>query len=285
MRLIAAVVSLVVLCGVILPSSLASAKAVAAACALLLVFLFAQLVKRHSNPNQNMPESQVPRALTHRPELCLVHASLTHSLAELARYSDETFREATILKLCAVQEELRTLAAGKLVFSETEAWRTSYERILRTPGMARYLSVAWLRSEVYWRNAPGRHSMRLNYDLIQLGMRVERTLILHDAFWPLGAALPAKAISDWIEEQYKHGIVVRLVRESEIADEPELLCDFGIYGDRATGLLELDEQCETANFTLDFDASSVRVFQERWRRLLLFAVSFRELLDQRARSA
>ena len=104
-----------------------------------------------------------------------------------------------------------------------------YERILRIPGIGRYLSVAWLRSEDYWRDAPGQHSMQLNYDLIQLGLRIERTLILNDFFWPPGALLPVKPIYGWIEEQYKQGIVVHVVRESEIAEERDLLCDFGIY--------------------------------------------------------
>jgi len=127
--------------------------------------------------------------------------------------------------------------------------------------------------------------MQLNYDLIQLGVRIERTLVLSDFFWPPAAALPAKIICQWIEEQYKRGIVVRLVRESQIDEERELLCDFGIYGDRATGQLELDDQCRTVRFTLDFDSQSIQFFEEKWHRLLLFAVSFRELLDRKARGA
>jgi len=270
---------------VILPSPLASAQVLAAGCGLLLVFLIAQLVEHRADGNRNRPKPAASGLLAHRPELLLAHASVTRSLAELAKYSDEVLREAAILKLGAMQDELRTLAEGKLVFTATEAWRTSYERILRTPGLERYLSVAWLRSEAYWRNAPGKHSMQLNYDLVQLGTRVERTLILNDSLWPLAQTRPTKAISDWIAEQYKRGIVVRLVRESEIAEEPELLCDFGIYGDRATGLLELDDHCETVRFTLDFAPHSIHVFEERWRRLLLFAVSFRETLYQRAGGA
>ena len=70
---------------------------------------------------------------------------------------------------------------------------------------------------------------------------------------------------------------------ADVAEEPQLLCDFGIYGDRAAGLLELDDQCRTVRFTLDFASRAVQLFEERWRRLLLFAVTFRELLDRKAR--
>jgi hypothetical protein len=221
--------------------------------------------------------------LRSRPELLRAHQALTHSLGDLASQNDEILRDTAAVRLAAIQEEMRNLAAGRVIFAGTEAWRTAYERILRTPGLGRYFSVAWLRNEDYWRDAPGRHSMQLNYDLVQLGVRIERTLILNDFFWPPGATLPAKVICQWIEDQYKRGIVIRLVRESEIEAEPELLCDFGIYGHRATGLLELDEQCRAVQFTLDFTPQTVRLFEERWRRLLLFAIPFRELLDRKVR--
>ena len=237
---------------------------------------------RQRNSRETSDDPAPARRLQRHPELLVAYHSVTDSLAAMASHSDEILRDAMIVKLATIQEELRTLAAGKLVYSSTEAWRTVYERILRTPGLGRYYSVAWLRNEDYWRDAPGRHSMQLNYDLIQLGLRIERTLILNDFFWPEAAALPAKVICQWIEQQYKRGIVIRLVRESQIAEEFELLRDFGIYGDRATGLLDLDDQCRTVQFTLDFDPQSVRLFEERWHRLLLFAVSFRELLARKA---
>ena len=51
----------------------------------------------------------------------------------------------------------------------------------------------------------------------------------------------------------------------------------------ATGLLELDDQCRTQRFTLDFTPQAVKLFEDRWQRLLPFAVSFRELLDRAAK--
>lgn len=220
--------------------------------------------------------------LRHHPEFLVAYHSLTDSLLTMAGQRDEILHDGTVVRLAHIQEEMRALAEGKLVFTGTEAWRTTYERILRAPGLDRYLSVAWLRSEDYWRDAPGRHSMQLNYDLIELGVRIERILILNDFFWPEGAILPARSICQWIEPQFKRGIVLRLVRESQIADETELLCDIGIYGERATGRLDLDDQCRTVRFTLDFTPQNGRLFSERWQRLLLFSVSFRELLDRRA---
>ena len=230
--------------------------------------------------NGRSAESHFPAALAKHPDLLVAYNSLSHSLVEMSERSDEILRDAAAVRLAAIQEEMRTLAAGKVVFASTEAWRTTYERILRTPGLGRYFSVAWLRSEDYWRDAPGRHSMQLNYDLLQLGVRIERTLILNDFFWPPAATLPAKVICQWIEDQYKRGIVIRLIRESEIEHETEILSDFGIYGHRATGQLELDEQCRALRFTLDFTPQGVKLFEDRWQRLLLFAVSFRELLDR-----
>lgn len=212
-----------------------------------------------------------------------IGCSLGRGIAAIARQKDPLYRELALLQLSAIDRQMTEMADGRIVFVDTESWRTAYERILCTEGLKHYLSAAWLRSEDYWRDAAGRHSIRLNYDLIQLGLRIERTLILNDFFWPEGALLPAKVICRWIEDQYKHGLVIRLVRESEISDETDLLCDFGIYGDRATGTLVLDDQCRSLRYTLDFDSRSLKLAEDRWRRLVLFSHSFRELLDRAIR--
>lgn len=227
------------------------------------------------------PDSGQSVPLAHH-DLQESYNSFSASLVQFADRSDEILKEAAMLKLAAIQDELQSLVAGRIVFSDTEAWRTTYETILRTPGLKRYFSVARLRNEDYWRNAPGQHSMRLNYELARSGVRIERTLILNDFFWPPATALPAKDISRWIGEQAKYGLIMRLVRESELDEERELLGDIGIYGDRACGLLELDELCQTIRFTLDFSEQTRRRFEDRWRRLLLFAVPFQQRLDQKS---
>lgn len=269
---------LVLLFVVVVAASLQSTVVASVSVGLLVGFLTGRL-DRDARAETQCVEHQDQLPLISNRELMPVYESLRQSLVLLSGQGDEILKEATMLKLTTVQEELRTLASGKVVFLATESWRTVYERVLRSPGLGRYLSVAWLRDEDYWRDAPGRHSMQLNYELLELGLRIERTLILNDFYWPTAAALPAKVICAWIEEQHKRGVVMRLVRESELVEEPDLLCDFGIYGGRGCGLLELDDQCKTVRFTLDFDPQSVQQYEERWRRLLLFAVNFRELVD------
>jgi hypothetical protein len=282
-RSLSLLILFLVLLMVALLSSASQATAfVIAAFALPLGALIGR-VDRHARAAMRHAEPQDPLLLVSAPELLAVYKSFRHSLILLSRQKDEILQEAAHLELATMQEQLRTLASGKVVFLGTESWRTVYERILRSPGLSRYLSVAWLRDEDYWRDAPGRHSMQLNYELLERGLRIERTLILNDFYWPPAANLPAKSICTWIEEQHKRGIVMRLVRESEIVEEPDLMSDIGIYGDRACGLLELDDQCQTVRFTLDFDPRSVQRYEERWRRLLLFAVNFRELVDQNGR--
>ena len=211
-----------------------------------------------------------------------VHESLARGLRHVAQREDRLFRLIALRRLNSLVQDVQTMADGRIVYFDIEAWQTAYERILRSPGLTRYWSVAWLRNEDYWRDAPGEHSMQLNYDLIQLGVRIERILILNDFFWPPAAVLPAKSICKWIDQQFRRGIVVWLIRESQVDATPELLCDFGIYGNRAGGLLELDEQCRTIRFTLDFSPEGLGTLEDRWDRLMLFAVSYRKLLDRLA---
>jgi hypothetical protein len=127
--------------------------------------------------------------------------------------------------------------------------------------------------------------MRLNFDLVRRGLRIERIVILRDHLWPTGDRMPSPEIRPWIQEQHDHGIWLLLVRESEIAGEPDLLADFGIYGERATGVQELDDQSRTLRFILHFDPQNVRLARDRWTRLLLYTTSFSDLLDQTSPNA
>ena len=212
------------------------------------------------------------------PELAIAQHVLTESIARLEGQADPILLEAAVVRLAAIQEEVRCLADGKLVFTATEAWRTVYDQIIRSPGIAYYHSVAWLRSEDYWQDTPGQRSIQTNYERLQQGLVIERIFILCDFFWPPSAPLPADDIRRWIDDQYRQGMQIGLVRESAIAAEADLLCDIGIYGSRATGTLELDLQCRTTRFTFDFTAEGIRLAEERWKRLLLYMVPYAELL-------
>ena len=70
------------------------------------------------------------------------------------------------------------------------------------------------------------------------------------------------------------------MRESQIATEADLLVDFGIYGDRAVGIQELDEQSRTIRFVLDFDRQSLNLACDRWDRIALYATPYADLLDR-----
>lgn len=214
------------------------------------------------------------------PELAMAHGSISESLHRLAGQTDPILLEVATVRLAAIQEEIRSLADGRVVFSATEGWRTVYDQILCSPGMDCYRSVAWMRSEDYWQDSPGQQSMQINFKLLQEGVSIERILILNDFFWPPAAAMPAQDIRRWIDEQYQRGISIRLVRESEIDTEADLLCDMGIYGTRATGTLELDPQCRTTRFMFDFSPEGVRLAEQRWKRLSLYAKSYQDLLDR-----
>jgi hypothetical protein len=104
--------------------------------------------------------------------------------------------------------------------------------------------------------------------------------ILPDELWPFDERLPRSGILEWLVEQQGRGIVVSLIRESDLAKEPDLLRDFAIYGDRAIGIQEMDEQARTVRFLLSFDEASIRQALGRWERLALYAKPFGDFMDQ-----
>lgn len=221
----------------------------------------------------------VPLSLASDRELFEQYQEISRGLTELAKRTDPILRRIALLKFASVAEQINGLAAGKIVFALTEAWRTVYEQLLSSEDVREYRSLAWVRSPSYWQDEPGRQSMRVNFEAVHRGVLVERVVILRDELWPREQPLPAPEILPWIEEQHNHGLWIALVRESDLRREPDLLVDMGIYGNRAVGVQELDEGCRTLRFTLDLDLQAVQLANERWQRVLLYTRSFRSLLD------
>ena len=224
---------------------------------------------------------RAPINLAADPELFRIYDDVTRSLMRLANNSDVVLREFAVLKLFNLTSNLRDISHGTVVFTATESWRQIYERILVRPDVGSYQSVAWFRTEDYWRDRPGQRSMHLNLKLAQRGLPIHRVLILCDFFWPPKAAIPAKDVCEWLKPQVQAGIKISLVRESELLGEQDLMLDFGIYGDLATGIQYTDVQCRTERFVLHFDRQNIELGKDRWQRLLMHTVSFEELLKKR----
>ena len=207
------------------------------------------------------------------------YQKLAAGLIEIGKQPSPVLRHFAALRISAISEEIHELGRGKAEFHSTETWRTVYRDLLQGLTVKSYYSVAWVKSKDYWDDPPGRHSIRLNLELADRSYRIERMLIIPDELWPFDASHPAPEMLRWIREQQDHGIHIALVREHELLGEPELLCDFGIYGDQAVGFQELDDQSKTVRYTLDFDPATRRNALDRWERLRLYAIPFTSLLD------
>lgn len=221
-----------------------------------------------------------PLFLAHDADFFEHYQEISRSLLRMTQKPDEIYRRTVLQKLAQISEQITGLAAGTIVYEGTETWRIAYEKLLRSPGLHLYRSVAWVKSPQYWQDGPGLQSMQLNYELHDGGrLNIERIAILADEVWPDDEPLPTSPISEWIHEQHSHGIWTKLVRKSALKSEPDLLADMGIYGSRAVGTQELDDRCRTVRFTLTFDFDAVAAAEERWRRLSVYATSYRDLLD------
>lgn len=246
----------------------------------ITVALLSQQVARHQHRVMAAVSAlHAPLRLIEHAELFEHAADFSRGLLALSEQTDPYLREFAVMKLGSLTQEVRSLGAGEIVFTSTESWRMAYDRLLRSPGLGEYLSVAWVKSADYWRDAPGQQSLRLNYEVAARGLRIERFIILRESLWPPSERWPVCDVLKWIDEQHQHGIVISLARESALLAEPDLLCDFGIYGARAVGIHELDEQSRTLRFVLHFGRQQLAVAQDRWARLALYGEWYSVLLD------
>lgn len=212
--------------------------------------------------------------------LFLGEEQFLNALARLGESRDPLLRDLAALKLAEVGREIEELGQGRVVFEGTEGWRTAYERLLLSPDLGEYRSVAWAKTTEYWQDAPGLHSMQMNFAAIDLGLRIERIVILGWNLWPPECGLPVETTCRWLDDQHYRGINVLLVREPDLVGEPDLARDFGIYGTRAIGEQIQGDESRTSRFVLDFDSASIRLAMERWDRLKLFATSYSEVVDR-----
>lgn len=187
------------------------------------------------------------------------------------RLDDEHFTKHALLRIQHVEEQLQLLTQGKLVFDSTETWRTVYEEVLSACPLKRYLSVALVRTEEYWRDTPGDRSVRFNGMLVDYGFYVHRIVIIDDFLWPPVAAVPSTELHAWILAQYTQGIQIGLVRISELAAEADLLVDFGIYGDTAVGYQTTSDVGQTVRYEMRFGQGHVQAAEDRFKRLSLYA--------------
>ncbi len=250
----------------------------------ILAGLFLSYVEQEENRDRLrsdlLEKLQIPLSLASERELFDHYCAYSKAMTELATRLDPVLREYANLRLSSISDEVRLLASGTAVFSATETWRVFYQKLLQNPDLKFYKSVAWVKTKDYWQDQPGRQDMRLNYDLVKCGLTIERIVILRGNLWRPDKMFPAPEILPWLKEQYERGIHLFLVSETEICREPDLLMDFGVYGQRATGVEELDEESRPLRFTLFFDEQSIRLSLDRWARLSVYAKPFAEVLKK-----
>jgi hypothetical protein len=249
----------------------------------LLLSYTDQEAQRDQRQAELLQQLGLPLALTADRQIYEQYVGLCQALGRLAMQRDPILRDIAALRTASMRDEIETLADGTILFAGTEAWRTVYERLLRSRGVPEYQSVALAHTKDYWQDEPGRQSLAINFDAVRRGVLIERIVILGDELWPADDSLPVEEIRPWIEEQHNHGLWISLVRESRLSSEPDLLEDIGIYGNRAVGKQELDERGKTVRFRLSFNEDQIRLARTRWERLKLFAVPYRELLDRISR--
>lgn len=226
----------------------------------------------------------IPLELANDRQVLDLHWSLSTSLRSIIANHDPIYHDLALERARQLNTEIGEIAKGRIVFTGTERWRMAYERLLRSQGLHLYRSVAVIRTAHYWQDEPGRQSMSVNLTAHhEQSLNIERIAIVADSLWPATERLPIEPLQTWLAEQHAHGLSIRLVRLSEFEREPDLVLDMGIYGNRAVGVQEQDDQGRTVRFTLSFDFPEVLAAEQRWERLLLLATSFGQILDQTAR--
>lgn len=232
--------------------------------------------------NERQPRQlQTLMTLSRDPEISAAHEAIAQGLEQIAEQRDPIYRRLALERIQAMAECCTLIGNKTIEFPSTESWRVVYEELLRCPGLHLYRSVAYIESAHYWQDGPGQQSTRLNLELQDARVvSIERTAIIADHLWPESSLFPIEPLHEWLEQQHRYGIWIRLVRESALGNDTDLLTDFGIYGNRAVGMQLADPAGRTIRFVLSFDFDKVLQAETQWSRLAVYAISYADLLDQ-----
>lgn len=232
---------------------------------------------------QSLPQAVELARLATEPVLFNSVRDIITAGERLRPARDPVQRDLALQFLEATATKFRDMAAGSFEFHSTERWRVAYEQLLTSPGLHHYRSVAVIWTPSYWQSEAGFNSMQLNHQLSAAHkLLIERVVILADPLWPNRQALPVDTIQEWLIEQHHHGIQLWLVRVSELTQETDLMTDLGIYGSRAVGTQEVETSGATRQFLLRFGLEPVQAAEEKWNRLLVYAVPYEKFLDRYA---
>lgn len=246
-------------------------------CALFLVSILRDI--RHLR--DSIPVANVLTSVVDNQPLFTALRQFTDACSAAQMVQDVLHRDLALERIQVAADDVSRAAAGHFEFESTERWRTYYERLLMSPGLHVYRSVAVVRKPSYWQTEAGMKGMQLNHQISESKrLAIERVVVLADELWADRNALPVERIQEWLIEQHHHGISLWLVRESELSGEADLLVDMGIYGSRAIGVQELDDLGNTRRFTLQFGIEHVQQAEERWQRLMVYAVKYSDFLDR-----
>ena len=246
-----------------------------------LLVVVAGVRLRHSDTARIGSPLTVPLPIVQDRALFATYQVIADAFVGIGADKDPVYRGLALDRAADFAKQLHDIADGRILFTATETWRTAYGQLLRSPGLHLYRSVAHARTSTYWQDEPGQQSMQANYEMVGRGaLSIERIVILPDHLWPANVRFPVEPLKEWIDDQYRHGICVKLVRQSVLGEEPDLVVDMGIYGARAVGFQEIDEHGRTVRFTLSFDFSEILAAEQRWERLSVYSVSYAKLLDR-----
>lgn len=253
---------------------------------ILVVLVLSLILVRELRPDfsEQFHLLDTPMALARDRDIFELYRMMATSLKTTSLNHDPVYRDLALERIRGFAKALDDLSEGRIIFTGTETWRMAYARLLQSPGLHLYRSIAYVKTSTYWQDEPGRQSMQLNFELTDKGTpNIERIAILPDHLWPAGERFPVEPLHHWIDEQQKRGISLRLVRQSTLAGESDLLVDLGIYGTRAVGFQELDDQGRTVRFTLSFDFPELLAAEQRWERLSVYSTAYRDLLSGSSR--
>jgi len=237
---------------------LAAIGSLLAALLALLVAVFDQVERRLAI------EEDIGVVLHENPALLRFYEETADNLSQVFAYPDADFRQLATGKVSEFIHSLQTEWKEGTISYAGELWFSAYQEIQQSPEVLDYWSISWIRSKEYWQDPAGRSRFRQNCEDARNGRKkIHRIFILSERVE--NDPDVKKFINDHVSLS-DGKIIVDVAFEREVPSE--LLFDVGIYGRKATGYQETNEQSRTVRFHLHFSEAEIEKARTIFRNLL-----------------
>jgi hypothetical protein len=180
--------------------------------------------------------------------------SIVESFSTICNGKDQDlFLKEGRRSLTSCRDSLKNLAEGTFLIDEERRMRILIDILEKARPEEKILATSYVDLGDWWKRDLGRRYLQANYEAVQRGVIIERIFIVRPG---------EQEVEAFIEEQRKHNIIVRVVKESSV--KPHLKENFFLVEDSILSYSEYSRDGQLVRGYISQDSRKHSEYREKF---------------------